>query len=100
MLPTTIVSVELLAEGDAEYDRLAPSGKHLSHNLTGDSPIQWKLHYGKTVPECEKREFVVWEGGKELSSKLKLTGGLGFSAQLTRDKKGNYFSHLVHQDCI
>lgn len=40
MLPTTVVSVELLAEGDVEDDCLTPSGKYLSHNLTGDSPIQ------------------------------------------------------------
>lgn len=39
MLPATTVSVELLAEDDAEDASLTPSGKHLSHNLTGDSPI-------------------------------------------------------------
>lgn len=39
MLTTTIVSVELLAEDDAEDASLTPSGKHLSHNLTRHSPI-------------------------------------------------------------
>lgn len=86
MLPTTIVSVELLAKDDAEDSCLTPSGKHLSHSLTGDSPIQWKLHYGKAIPQCGKREFVALVGGKEL--KPTRTGGFGFSAQLTRDKKG------------
>lgn len=40
MLPTTIFSDELLAEDDPRDACLTPSGKHLSHNLTGDSPIQ------------------------------------------------------------
>lgn len=40
MLPTTVASVELFAKDDAEDACLTPSGKHLSHSLTGDSPIQ------------------------------------------------------------